>query len=1052
MLPRLPGLAFVVACLLLVAVALAPRPADAITFTDSLFIAEDIAPAVTWTTPTGLAYLPGGRLLVIEKRGRVYSVMNGIKSAQPLLNLESEVLNEGDRGLLGIAVDPNYVTNHFVYLLYTVDPDSNDIETNDDAFSRLSRFQVSFADSTSMPYASRAVLFGHTWTSGAISASSSHTVGCLRFGTDGTLLVSIGDGGQFNVTDAGGVDPGAFGAGRTDPLEDIGAFRAQYLQSLAGKLLRIDPATGLGLPSNPFYESANPGSAQSRVWCYGLRNPFRFALHPATGSTDPSAGQPGSAFIGDVGWTAWEETNVATTGGVNFGWPCYEGLNPQDGYQAATPPHHDCATIGTVTNPSPATSPIMTWHHLTASLSTPPGLVGNAATACVFYTGGRYPIIYAGRFFFSDYGADWINTAVLDGNQVLVSTSPWATSVGGPVDLAQDPVNGELIVVSITNNQVLRIRYAGTVPNGEPVTVAKGTPLVGIMPLTVSFSSAGTFDPNGDPVTMTWLFGDGEGASGPAPQHTYTKSGSFLAVLNAADDDGSIGRDTVNVVVLASSAFPTTPVLDNFNRANGPIGSPWVGITSGLTINNNMLWPSCCSPSTVWSSQSFGPNQEAFIRFQAISTSAPEQDLMLKVQGLSYTTGHIEVRYDAALHAVRVATYVLPGGWTQRASFPTTMAVGDVMGARAFANGVIQVIKNGAVLGQTSTGNWPFAANGGYLGLTIAGAQAARLDDFGGGNVVFSTNTPPAVSIVSPLPGEFYVEGEPLTLNGIATDGQQEPGSLPYEWSVNLHHNNHVHPNTVVLSGPTTGFTPENHDDGTGVWLQLKLSVTDAEGLSDTTSIAIFPEIDLVAAPALISPDPPVTGTQTFVNFWIHNRGHMPAQLSRWRLNRGNEVLAEGDTLVPPLDSVRVQRIYPAGSFAAGPLTLRFVADTLGVIPETDESNNGVTIERVVTEGGAVDVEAAPLAFSLGEVRPNPSPSTVALSLALPRVSRVEFEVFDAQGRVALRRATRAYSPGRHELRWDGRLNGREAAPAGLYWARVTVDGARYARRFVIVK
>ncbi|NOT33502.1 MAG: PKD domain-containing protein [Candidatus Eisenbacteria bacterium] len=1051
MLSRRAGRLFA-AALIVTAIGIAPRPARAIAFSDPLFVAEDVAPGASWSTPTGLAYLPGGRLLVIEKRGRVYSVMNGIKSAQPLLNLELEVLNEGDRGLLGIAVDPNYVSNHSVYLLYTVDPDSNNVETNDDAFSRLSRFQIGFADSTVIAYSSRAVLFGSTWTNGAVSAASSHTIGCLRFGSDGTLLVSVGDGGQFSGADAGGLDPGAFGAGRTDPLEDIGAFRAQYLQSLAGKLLRLDPATGRGLPSNPFYQAGSPSSAQSRVWAYGLRNPFRFAMRPGTGSSNPGVGQPGVAFIDDAGWFTWEETNVAVTGGLNFGWPCYEGFNPQNAYQGAVPSHHGCATIGTPANPSPRANPLIAWHHGDSLLSTPAGLIGNAATACLFYTGSRYPTGFAGRFFFSDYGRNWIDTAVMDASHALVSTAPWATSADGPVDMAQDPASGEIVLVTLANNKVLRVRYTGAGSNGAPLAFAAGTPRVGVAPCLVNFSSAGTFDPNGDPLTLNWLFGDGTGASGPAPSHSYTVAGSYQATLTARDNHGDIGRDTVTIVVLGSSVFPTTAVLDNFNRANGPLGGAWVDNANGLAINGNQLTQTCCTPSTVWSGQSFGPNQEAYVRFLAVTPGADEQDLMLKVQGLSYSTGHIEVRYDAVLAAVRVSTYLPSTSWTQWAAFPTTMAVGDVLGARAFSNGMIQVMKNGALLGETTSGEWPFAANGGYLGLTFAGALTSRLDDFGGGTIVLNPNTAPNATVTSPPSGQFYVEGIPIALTGTATDAQQSSASLQYDWSVDLHHNNHVHPSTVVLSGASTGFTPENHDDGTGVWLEVKLLAMDSGGLADTAGIALYPEIDLQAKAGLISPDPPTTGTQTFVNFWIHNRGRMPAQRSRWRLNRGAQMLAEGDTLVARLDSVRVQRVFPAGTFVAGPLTLRFRADTLGTVPETNEANNGVTVQRTVIQGGAVAVEPPPIAFGLGESRPNPSASSVAFSLDLPRAASVTFEVFDAQGRVAFRSLGRTLAPGRHTLDWSGRVEGREPAAPGLYWARVTVDGVRYARRFVIVR
>src|SRR5262249_28632957 len=113
----------IVACLLYAGVAAAVT-------VPSLFVDEELAPGVVFNAPTAIAYLPGGRLLVCEKAGHVYALNNGVKSAQPLWNHENEVLNDGDRGLLGIAVDPNYVTNHYIYLLYTVDPDSDGVDTS----------------------------------------------------------------------------------------------------------------------------------------------------------------------------------------------------------------------------------------------------------------------------------------------------------------------------------------------------------------------------------------------------------------------------------------------------------------------------------------------------------------------------------------------------------------------------------------------------------------------------------------------------------------------------------------------------------------------------------------------------------------------------------------------------------------------------------------------------------------------------------------------------------------------------------------------------------
>ncbi len=195
--------------------------------------------------------------------------------------------------LAAIAVDPGFAQNRRLYFLFTVDPDSNgvDLDNYDDAFGRLVRYEVSASDPNLVEESSRAVLIGATWGEGFPSGSGTHTIGALEWGSDGSLLVSAGDGAHFEQVDVGGLDPGMFTPGRTNPIEDIGAFRAQDLRSLDGKVLRIDSSTGAGFASNPHFDG-ELFSNRSRVWCYGLRNPFRIARRPGTGSADPALGDP----------------------------------------------------------------------------------------------------------------------------------------------------------------------------------------------------------------------------------------------------------------------------------------------------------------------------------------------------------------------------------------------------------------------------------------------------------------------------------------------------------------------------------------------------------------------------------------------------------------------------------------------------------------------------------------------------------------------------------------------------------------------------------------
>jgi hypothetical protein len=252
--------------------------------------------------------------------------------------------------MLGFALDPNFRVNGYIYVLYVVDRyyllhfGDPDYDPNANAYfdatiGRLTRYTCRSSDGfRSVDRASRQILIGETKQTGIPICSDTHGVGSLVFGEDETLLVSCGDGGTAHATDLGGPQPlsyapQALADGIIRPKEDVGAFRAQLVDSLNGKVLRIDPATGNGLPSNPYYDAANPRAPRSRVWALGLRNPYRMSLRPNTGSHFPADGNPGILYVGHVGWNTWEALDVVTGPRQNFGWPTYEGMsiNPGQG-------------------------------------------------------------------------------------------------------------------------------------------------------------------------------------------------------------------------------------------------------------------------------------------------------------------------------------------------------------------------------------------------------------------------------------------------------------------------------------------------------------------------------------------------------------------------------------------------------------------------------------------------------------------------------------------------------------------------------------------------
>ena len=482
-----------------------PRPvalnsALPVGFSDEIFISG-------LEFPTTFVSLPDGRLLIAEKSGVVRVYANGALLTTPLLDIRDRVNDYQDRGLMGLAVDPQFAANGFIYLLYTYDDDAwDDFEPK---VGRLARYTV--VDNTASP-TSEVILLGtqvapscNDLPAGSDcipSDSPSHGVGHLEFAPDGALFVTLGDAAHWDYV-------------------DDNALRAQDLDSLAGKLLRIN-RFGEGLATNPFW-TGEAQANRSKVFSYGLRNPYRFHLRPGTGRP----------YLGDVGWDQYEELNVATAG-ANFGWPCYEGPEQQGGYA----PKAVCQALY-ARGPSAVKPPLYSWDHSAGSA---------CSTGGFFYTGTDYPSSYWGTYFFGDYAQQWLRSLRVDENDNLIpgSVSLFHSGTSSSVGIGPGP-GGDVLYVSIVEGQVRRIRY--TAGNTPPTVVASASPRNGYAPLRVRFSSTGTGDPDGDLLDYSWDFGDGTGSSLAHPEHTYTTNGDYTARLTVSDRRGGIRSTNLSLVV-----------------------------------------------------------------------------------------------------------------------------------------------------------------------------------------------------------------------------------------------------------------------------------------------------------------------------------------------------------------------------------------------------------------------------------------------------------------------------------------------------------------------
>jgi len=325
-----------------------------------------------------------------------------------------------------MALDPSFPAKPYVYVLYTYDAQiggtaprwdvpgqtSDGCPTPTDgclASGRLSRLVAS----GNQMVGSEHVLV-EDWCQ-----QFNHTVGMITFGPDGSLYASAGDGGTFQYADWGqtgnacGDPPDPVGTILTPPTAEGGALRAQDLRTagdpvgLDGSIIRVNPDTGAAMPGNPL--AGNPGPNAQRIVAYGMRNPFRFTVRPATNEL----------WVGDVGWKTYEEVDhvpSATDATVeNFGWPCYEG--------PARVAEYDAADLNLCENlyaaPGAAGGPFFYYSHGEDIVPGDPCPTGpSSITGPVFYEGDTYPARYKGALFVADYNRNCI-WAMLPGSNGL---------------------------------------------------------------------------------------------------------------------------------------------------------------------------------------------------------------------------------------------------------------------------------------------------------------------------------------------------------------------------------------------------------------------------------------------------------------------------------------------------------------------------------------------------------------------------------------------------------------------------------------------------------
>ncbi len=549
-------------------------------------------------TPTVLQFASDGRIFVAEKSGRI-KVYDSLADTTPtvVVDLRINVHNFWDRGMLGMALHPNFPTVPYVYVLYTFDavlpaipaPRWGGVDTTADVCpsvpgptasgcvvtGRLSRLNLSGFSGTPLGPANEQVLVEDWW-----QQFPSHSIGSLAFGADGALYASAGDGASFNYVDYGPPSSPLADPPPGDPANEGGALRSQDLRTvgdlvtLDGAIIRIDPETGAALSSNPLF--ADTDAKARRIVAHGLRNPFRFTIRPSTSEV----------WIGDVGWNAWEEINRIPNPSdqlvENFGWPCYEGTGRQSGYDSAN--RAICETLyGEPAAQSGLTSPHFTYNHsarIVAGEACPTG--SSSISGLAFYPqgGGQYATAYNGALFFSDYSRDCIWAMRLGaGGQpnpadiVTIKTNPGAPREG-PVHLVSGP-GGDIYYVGLDDQRLHRLQYNSG--NQPPTAVIQAVPPSGASPLTVNFSAAGSADPEGLPLTYAWdLDGDGafDDAASLAAQFTYTTGTPLSVTVRLRVSDGQGLSDVASTVITVNNTAPTPSIATPITSLTWKVGDP----------------------------------------------------------------------------------------------------------------------------------------------------------------------------------------------------------------------------------------------------------------------------------------------------------------------------------------------------------------------------------------------------------------------------------------------------------------------------------------------
>ncbi|WP_166636698.1 PQQ-dependent sugar dehydrogenase, partial [Zeaxanthinibacter enoshimensis] len=489
------------------------------------------------TNATTFKFAPDGRIFLLDRYGEIIVYNPNTQTSVSAGTLQ--VFHELEDGLLGLAFDPNFESNNYIYLHYS--PLSTSV-------NRVSRFTM---NGNTLNFSSEIIML--EWSTQRVSCC--HSGGDMGFDSLGNLYIATGDN----------TDHSNYATFNENDINKSSENTSSNTQDLRGKILRITPQGDGSYTIPPGNLFPNPADGRPEIYVMGARNPYRIFVDKENtdwlfwGEVGPDANTSSSQ-----GPEGMDEINLTKAAG-NYGWPYFSGKNEAYLVNYAASPYYN----------NPATPKnISTWNTGLVDLPAAQPSWLEFFHKC-YLAGPRYyydpqasdpkrlPVEFDNRFFYYDFNSSRIWVAELDEQGNLIGTperlapSVFMTAALGFIDMKIGP-DGHMYILeygagccpgNTGTGKLVRVDYTGIVSNSSPVVTVSANPTNGNLPLEVNFSANGTFDPDGDPLIYEWDF-ESDGTiddTGLNAVHTYTTAGNYSALLRVSDDQGGVATKSVTI-------------------------------------------------------------------------------------------------------------------------------------------------------------------------------------------------------------------------------------------------------------------------------------------------------------------------------------------------------------------------------------------------------------------------------------------------------------------------------------------------------------------------